>query len=175
MKILLFICNCLVISACSSQQLSDYDNTTPVFSVERYFNGPLQAQGIVLNRSGVVTRRFSVQMLGSWSNNQGKLAEWFVFDDGEKTTRTWLINKQSDGSYTGRAEDIVGLALGESNGLALHWDYQLDLKVDGKEYRVTFDDWLYHIDKKIVINRSYIKKWGFKVGEVILVITKKEE
>jgi hypothetical protein len=113
-------------------------------------------------------------MLGTWKNNHGKLEEWFVFDDGEKTTRTWLIDKKTDGSYTGRADDIVGLALGESNGIALHWDYQLDVKVDGEEYRVTFDDWLYQVASNIVINRSYIKKWGFRVGEVILVINKLE-
>lgn len=167
------VCSCLLLTACSSQSLSDYDNTKPVFKVESYFNGSLQAQGIVLDRSGTVTRRFSVEMLGSWSDNQGRLEEWFVFDDGEKTTRTWVITKQADGSYTGRAEDIADTAIGESNGIALHWDYQLDLKVDGKEYRVTFDDWLYQLDSKVVINRSYIKKWGFKVGEVILVINKK--
>jgi len=111
-------------------------------------------------------------MLGTWSDNRGKLEEWFVFDNGEKTTRSWLITKQADGSYTGSADDIAGLALGESNGIALHWDYQLDLKVDGTDYRVTFDDWLYQLDKDVVINRSYIKKWGFRVGEVILVINK---
>ena len=172
MKILLLFCSCLMVSACSAQTLNDYDNTQPVFDVENYFNGPLQAQGIVLDRGGTVTRRFTVKMLGTWADNQGKLEEWFVFDDGEKTTRTWLIKKQADGSYTGSADDIVGLAFGESNGIALHWDYQLDLKVDGEDYRVTFDDWLYQVDPNVVINRSYIKKWGFRVGEVILVITK---
>lgn len=172
MRIWAVICSCLLIAACSSQNLSDYDNTQPVFKVEEYFNGPLQAQGIVLDRSGTVTRRFTVEMLGTWTDDQGKLEEWFVFDDGEKTTRTWLITKQGDGSYTGRAEDIAGVALGASNGIALHWDYQLDLKVDGKEYRVTFDDWLYQMDNELVINRSYIKKWGFTLGEVILIIRK---
>jgi hypothetical protein len=49
----------------------------------------------------------------------------------------------------------------------------LDLPYEGKEVRVTFDDWLYQVDKNVVINRSFITKWGFRVGEVILVITKK--
>jgi hypothetical protein len=112
-------------------------------------------------------------MIGTWTGSQGKLEEWFVFDDGEKTTRTWQITKLKEGHYIGTAGDVVGQALGESNGFALHWDYQLDLPVDGKEVRVTFDDWLYQVDNKVVINRSIITKWGFRVGEVILVITKK--
>ncbi|MCW8996071.1 MAG: DUF3833 domain-containing protein [Psychromonas sp.] len=173
MKVLISIFICLFVTACSSQKLSDYDNTRPVFDVQNYFNGNLLAYGVVLDRSGKVTRRFTVKMIGSWSNNHGKLEEWFAFDDGEKMTRTWLINKQADGSYTGRADDIVGLAVGESNGIALHWDYQLELTVEGSAYRVTFDDWLYQVDNDVVINRSYIKKWGFTLGEVILVINKK--
>ncbi|PKF63345.1 DUF3833 domain-containing protein [Psychromonas sp. psych-6C06] len=172
MKSLLIIFSSLMLVACSSQKLSDYDQTTPVFDVKTFFNGPLQAKGIVLDRSGKVTRRFSVEMIGTWEDNQGTLAEWFVFDDGEKTERTWVINKLQDGRYTGTAGDIVGEAQGQSAGFALQWDYELDLTVDDSVYRVTFDDWLYQIDEQVVINRSYIKKWGINVGEVILVITK---
>lgn len=172
MKMLCVIFVSLTLTACSSQKLSDYKNSDPEFDVKTFFNGPLQAKGIVLDRSGTVTRRFSVEMVGSWDNNQGTLAEWFIFDDGEKTERTWIINKLENGAYTGTAGDIAGEAKGQSAGFALHWDYQLDLAVDENVYRVTFDDWLYQIDEQVVINRSYIKKWGFTVGEVILVISK---
>lgn len=171
MKNLLIIFTSLLLVACS-QQLSDYKNSAPEFDIKEFFNGPLQAKGIVLNRAGVVTRRFSVEMDANWDNNSGTLEEWFVFDDGEKTERTWLIDKLEDGRYSGTAGDIIGVAQGESAGFALRWDYQLDISVDGGVYRVTFDDWLYQIDEQVVINRSYIKKWGFTVGEVILVISK---
>lgn len=172
MKILFGLIFSLMLFGCSSQNLDDYADSSPEFNVESYFQGPLQAQGIVLDRGGKVTRRFTVEMLGTWKGNKGKLEEWFVFDDGEKTTRTWQITKLSDGHYIGTAGDVVGEALGESGGFALHWDYQLDLPYDGKLVQVTFDDWLYQMDNKVVINRSVITKWGFRVGEVILVITK---
>lgn len=172
MKQLLIILSSLALIACSSQNLSDYEQTTPTFDVKTFFDGPLQAKGIVMDRSGKVTRRFSVELMGTWEGNKGTLAEWFVFDDGEKTERTWVIDKLANGRYIGTAGDIVGEAKGESSGFALRWDYQLDLKVDESIYRVTFDDWLYQIDDQVVINRSYIKKWGITVGEVILVISK---
>lgn len=175
MKGLFVLLASLSLFACSKQNLSDYQGTATNFDVKAFFNGPLQAKGIVLDSSGTVTRRFSVKMIGSWQQNQGTLEEWFVFDDGEKSERTWLINKRQDGRYIGRAGDIVGEAQGESAGFALHWDYQLDLLVDDSTYRVTFDDWLYQIDDQVVINRSYIKKWGFTVGEVILVISKEKK
>ncbi|MFT7052625.1 MAG: hypothetical protein ACJAU1_000172 [Psychromonas sp.] len=173
MRTLIGLIFSLAIFGCSSQSLDDYAHNTPEFDVENYFNGQLQAQGIVLDRGGKVTRRFTVEMLGTWKGRQGKLQEWFVFDDGEKTTRTWQITKVRKGQYIGTAGDVVGRAVGESGGFALHWDYQLDLPFEGKVVRVSFDDWLYQVDKNVVINRSFITKWGFRVGEVILVITKK--
>ncbi|WP_372881272.1 DUF3833 domain-containing protein [Psychromonas sp.] len=170
--VIVLICSVMV-CACSAQSLDDYVNSSPKFDVENYFNGQLQAKGIVMDRGGKVTRRFSVEMIGTWQGRQGKLEEWFVFDDGEKTTRTWRITKLSEGRYSGTAEDIIGIAAGESGGFALHWDYQLELPFEGKMVTVSFDDWLYQVDNNVVINRSYITKWGFRVGEVILVITKK--
>ncbi|MDX2319834.1 MAG: DUF3833 domain-containing protein [Moritella sp.] len=172
MKLSLLLMATLSLFSCSSQNLNDYDGMAPEFDVKTFFAGQLQAKGVVLDRSGTVTRRFSVEMIGSWQGNRGTLAEWFVFDDGEKTERTWIITKLPGGRYTGTAGDIAGIAQGESAGFALHWDYQLNLVVDDSEYLVTFDDWLYQLDQQTVINRSYIKKWGMQVGEVILVISK---
>lgn len=169
-KTLLLVC--LFISACSNPTINDYENTKPNFDVINFFTGKLEAKGVVLDRSGLVTRRFSVEMRGTIENDLLTLEEWFEFDDGEETERTWMISKSSDGTLTGRAGDIVGLATGESMGMALHWDYEMDLSVDGSLYRVVFDDWLYRVDEHNVINRSVIKKWGFNVGEVILSIRK---
>lgn len=166
------------ISACSSPTINNYANTTPDFDVLTFFSGELEAKGIVTDRSGLVTRRFSVKMQGVLEKdthsemNILRLEEWFTFDDGEKTQRTWFISKTNDGTYKGTANDILDVASGESRGMALRWDYQMDLKVKGTTYRVLFDDWLYRIDENNVINRSVIKKWGFKVGEVILSIRK---
>ncbi|MCG6202071.1 DUF3833 domain-containing protein [Psychromonas antarctica] len=171
-KPLLLLFTLYLVSACSSPNISDYSQTSPDFDVLSFFNGELEAKGVVIDRSGLVTRRFSVKMLGSLAEDELTLEEWFVFDDGEQTQRTWIISKNGDATYSGRAGDIMGTARGESNGMALHWDYEMDLQVDENIYRVVFDDWLYRIDEENVINRSVIKKWGFKVGEVILSIRK---
>ena len=171
-KPLLILFSVFIISACSSPTIHDHSNTEPHFDVLTFFSGELEAKGVVIDRSGRVTRRFSVKMLGTLDNDQLTLEEWFIFNDGGKTQRTWVISKNSDGSYSGRAGDIIGTARGESEGMALRWDYEMDLTVEGNTYRVLFDDWLYRIDENNVINRSVIKKWGFNVGEVILSIRK---
>jgi hypothetical protein len=171
-KLLLLVFGMVFITACSRQHIDDYNTTLPDFDVIDFFTGDLEANGVVINYSGQVTRRFTVKMLGTVDNKLLTLDEWFVFDDGEKLKRTWRINQNSDGTYNGTAGDIIGTAQGEQLGMALHWDYEMELSVDDSVYRVVFDDWLYRVDNNNIINRSVIKKLGFKVGEVILSIRK---
>jgi Protein of unknown function (DUF3833) len=46
------------------------------------------------------------------------------------------------------------------------------LPVDGKVYNVDFDDWMYLIDDKVMLNKSEMSKFGFRLGEVTLSFTK---
>ena len=38
----------------------------------------------------------------------------------------------------------------------------------GSVYEVQFDDWMYRIDERIVINKVVMTKFGFRVGELTL-------
>jgi hypothetical protein len=49
----------------------------------------------------------------------------------------------------------------------------LALPVDNKVYNVDFDDWMYLVDDKVMINRAVMSKFGFKLGEVLLSFTKR--
>lgn len=82
--------------------------------------------------------------------------------------------RQPDGSYRGTADDVVGEAIGEVAGNALRWRYVLALPVDGKTYHVDFDDWMFLMDDKVMLNRSYMSKWGFNLGEVTLTFVKRQ-
>lgn len=172
MKLLSITLMIMFITACSSPNIQDYTNTKPPLKLEEFFNGPLTAHGIVLDRSGTVTRRFSAKLIGTWQGNQGKLEEWFTYDDGEKQTRVWLLEKTNENQYQGTANDVSGTATGQTNGSAFYWRYQLEIDYKGKPLEVTLDDWMFLINEKRLINKSEIIKYGFKVGEVILTIEK---
>jgi hypothetical protein len=45
--------------------------------------------------------------------------------------------------------------------------------VDGRTYHVNFDDWMFLMDDKVMLNRSYMSKWGFRLGEVTLSFAKR--
>lgn len=161
-----------LLSSCSSVEVADYQGTNPPLVLEKFFNGPLKASGIVEDFSGKVIRKFNVTMEASWQGNEGVIDEWFVYDDGETQTRIWRITSLGDGNYTGTAGDIIGTAVGEASGSALRWRYDMLLPVDGDEYQVHFDDWMFLVNDNTIINKSDIIKWGVTVAKVTLVIQK---
>lgn len=162
----------LILSGCSSPTVEDYQATTPRLQLDQFFDGELKAYGLVLGRNGELKRRFSATISSSWQGNLGTLDEHFWFDDGEQQHRVWQIEKTADNHYQGRANDVVGVAQGKTTGSAMFWQYQLTITVDGEPLTVTIDDWLYLLDQQRLINNSDIRKFGIKVGELILFIEK---
>ena len=67
---------------------------------------------------------------------------------------------------------MVGEAYGEVSGNSFHWNYVLRLPVDGTEYDVSLDDWMYLIDEKTMANRSSMTKLGVEVGQITLFFRK---
>jgi Protein of unknown function (DUF3833) len=156
---------------------SDYAAEKPALDLKTYFDGGLTAHGIFTDRSGKVARRFTVRMTGSWTGDDGVLDENFEYSDGKKERRVWRLKKLPDANgrsrYTGTADDVVGTAIGESAGNALRWAYTLRLPVDDKVYDVQFDDWMYLMDERVMINKAVMSKFGVRLGEVTLSFYKK--
>jgi hypothetical protein len=162
----------LGLSGCASQDIRQYANERPVLDLSQYFNGKVMAHGVFQNRSGQVVRRFVVEMDGRWEGHQGVLDEWFTYADGTRERRIWRLTKHEGGRYTGTADDVVGQAEGQAVGNAFFWTYTLRLPVDGKVYEVRFDDWMYLVDEKVMLNRATMSKFGIRLGEVTLAFTK---
>lgn len=162
-----------LLSGCASQNLAAYAKAEPKLDLATYFNGPVEAHGMFQDLSGQVIKRFVVQIESKWQGNQGTLDERFKYDDGTTQQRIWRLTRHADGRYTGRADDVVGEALGQVSGNALNWAYTMQLPVDGKVYEVQFDDWMYLIDERVMLNRAVMSKFGFRLGEVTLSFIKK--
>jgi hypothetical protein len=95
-----------------------------------------------------------------------------VYKNSKNERRIWNIKKINDYSYQGTANDIEGIAKGESRGNALNWQYDMNIKVKEKSILVHFDDWMFLQENNILINKAKVTKWGFKVGEVLLFFSK---
>ncbi|MDP2205001.1 MAG: DUF3833 domain-containing protein [Alphaproteobacteria bacterium] len=164
----------MALGGCSSSPMKEYKGTTPDIAFEEFFSGNIKGWGLVQNRSGKVIRRFDVDMKGTWEGDTGTLEEIFTYYDGETQKRVWHIKKLGEGRYEGRADDILGKATGETAGSAARWKYSMDLPVGNTTYKITFDDWMFRMNDGIVVNRSYLKKFGVTVAELTLFMQKQE-
>jgi hypothetical protein len=163
----------LTLGGCASQNIESYASEKPVLDLQQYFNGTLDAYGVFTDRSGTVQKRFSVVMVCTWQGDEGTLDESFSYSDGTTQKRVWHLTRQADGRFTGRADDVQGEALGQSRGNALHWNYTLNLPVDGTVYAVQFDDWMYLVGERVMLNKATMSKFGVRLGEVTLSFYKR--
>jgi hypothetical protein len=163
-----------LLAGCASAPVpADYAAEKPVLDLKTYFNGELVAHGIFTDRAGRVQRRFVVQMSCTWEGDQGLLDERFTYSDGKTERRVWRLTDQGGGRYAGLADDVVGEARGQASGNAFNWRYTLKLPVDGKVYEVQFDDWMYLVDERVMLNRATMSKFGIVLGEVTLAFSRK--
>ena len=134
-QIALGFCMTLLLGGCSSPALVQYADQKPELDLSQFFSGTIQAYGIFTDRSGEVKKRFTVLIQSNWEMVQGKkvgtLDESFEYSDGTTQKRIWRLTETAPGQFTGTADDVVGVAKGESAGNALHWAYTLALPVDG--------------------------------------------
>lgn len=171
-KLLAAVAIALTLGACASPTPADYATEKPVLDLQRYFNGDVTAHGIFTDRQGSVVRRFTVLMKCQWTGDEGVLDEAFTYSDGKTERRVWRLKKLPGGKYTGTAGDVVGMAQGQASGNAFQWAYTLKLPVDDKTYEVQFDDWMYLIDERVMLNKAVMSKFGIRLGEVTLSFQK---
>jgi hypothetical protein len=161
-------------SGCDNK-LQHYQDGEPRVDIKSYFNGRIKAWGIVQDWRGRVVTRFDVTMHGTWKGDEGILQEHFEYYDGRTQERTWHLSKLADGRYLGKADDIIGNASGLSKGYAIRWQYYMNVPVSGKFYCLFFEDWMWHLHDGILVNRSYLKKFGITVAELTLFMQKQKD
>jgi len=171
-KFILYVVMLMVLSGCSNKMLENYDGTQPQFDIESYFNGTVKAWGVIQNHRGLVIKRFDLTMECDWSEGQGVFNETFTYYDGTTEKRTWRVNKLDDHSYQATAGDIIGTAVGMSKDTAMRWRYAMDIPVGRTDVRIRFDDWMFQMNDGVVINRSYLKKFGITVAELTVFMQK---
>ncbi|PLT23621.1 DUF3833 domain-containing protein [Psychrobacter sp. MES7-P7E] len=164
----------LLTSGCATQNIQAYQSTTPTLDMHEFFSGQIDGWGMFQGRNGEVKKRFYVDINATHEGDDIiVLNENFSWADGTKSQRIWRLTEQTDGSWKGVAGDVIGEATGKVVGNTLHWNYLLELPVEDKTYKVTFDDWMYLINEDVMLNRSVMKKFGVELGSVTLSMHRK--
>ena len=167
------VASAAALSGCAGPEVSRYASEKPVLDLRTYFNGTLDAYGIFTGRSGEVVKRFTVVMRCQWSGDDGVLDEDFTYSDGTTQKRVWRMKHLGNGRFSGTADDVVGTAQGEQQGNAFRWGYTLRQPVGDKVYEVQFDDWMYLMNDRVMLNKAVMSKFGVRLGEVTLSFVKR--
>ena len=167
----------LFLSACAQNDVTALNERRPQLSLEAFFAGDTIAYGIFEDRFGNLKRQFRVNITGTVEDDVLILDEQFLYDDGERDSRTWRIKRtgiDDNGHivYEGIAVDITGVASGLVAGNALNWRYDVTLDMGGTQLEVHFDDWIYQQDEHIALNRAYVSKYNIDIGSVSIVFVR---
>ena len=165
---------CFILPGCHNNSIEYYGARKNKIDLRSFFDGEIECWGVIFDYKGRQSRSFYAKIKGSWSDsNNGKLEEWFDFDDGEKTERQWNISFSNNSLFVANAHDVVGEAKGQQAGNAININYTLQVPYNNSTINLKMDDWMYLVDDNIVLNRTSMKKFGFKVGELMLFMKKK--
>jgi hypothetical protein len=160
------------LSGCSGTKVDEYLGREPFIDVREYFEGEVKASGVFIGRSGMVEEQFNVVMNGDFNEQGGTLNEVFTYTDGKEQKRTWTIAFTDENHFTGKAFDVIGEAQGGQFGNAINMQYVLRVPYKDSTVDVSMDDWIYRLDEKTAINRVEMRKFGIRVGELVITFRK---
>ncbi len=165
----------LGLSACATLSPQTNSQPTPNFDLVSYFRGRTYAYGLFEGRDSRLVRSFTVVADGVQSGDTFTLYERFLWNDGERQTRTWVFQKAADGHWQGRAGDVDGVAQVTTFGNAMRIAYGLRLPFGKSTITVHVDDWSHLFADGAVINRADVSKFGVHVGRITLTFIKPDQ
>ncbi|WP_299046608.1 DUF3833 domain-containing protein [uncultured Tateyamaria sp.] len=162
-----------MLAACTGKpDLDDAALSDRKLNLEEFFDGELIAYGQFQDVFGMVRRRFTVEIEGTWDGETLTLVEDFVYEDDSTEQRIWTLTKTGPDSWAGTAPGVIGTATGQETGDTFNWQYKIDLPVPDGTLRVTFDDWMWLLSDDRLLNRAYMKRAGVDIGDVIITFEK---
>jgi len=165
--LIFLICSCVGKPSADDPKLSELN-----LNLEDFFDGEVVAYGQFQDRFGTVRSRFKVDILGTFDGKTLILEESFFYSDNSSQNRTWTLIKLNDSEWKGSAPDVIGDAKGKEIGDLFNWQYNIDLPVGDDLLRVKFDDWMWLLSDDRLLNKAYVQKYGFNLGEVIIYFEK---
>ncbi len=151
----------------NAQDPQYYSGSGPFFDLKTHLNGAILCEGVIYGPLGRVESRFVANMFGNWSDTTGTLDEFFTYSTGTTQSRQWRLTLGQGGKFSAVADDIIGTAEGVVSGASVRMKYRIRLPEEAGGHTLSVTDWLYLTDNGTIINRSQMRKFGFKVAELV--------
>lgn len=138
------------------------------FDMKTFFNGDIDVFAINQDNNGKITGTYTARMNGRWDENKGVLQQNFVYENGKKDSRTWLITTDSDGSFSAVGHDVEAPVKGKQIGNAMQMIYTLVMKSEGNKTAIYHEDNIYLVDDRSAIGVAFVRKNGVSDGKSII-------
>ena len=86
----------------------------------------------------------------------------------------WTLTPDGPGRCLGTAGDVVGDGVVTVAGNSMFLDYVLQIPWGDGTLDLRIDDRMYLVNPNVLINESAMKKFGLQVGQILLVIEKRD-
>lgn len=160
----------VVLAACATRPPLPRETAPDAFVLEEDLLGRTVARGEFRAITGAV-RGFTATLNGTWDGRTMTLVEDFVFDDGERDRKTWVLERVGPGRYVGTREDVIGQAQGFQDGNAFRLEYNIRLPSENGRGRVVrFRDVIVNTPDGRVLNRATVGWYGLRVARVELTM-----
>ena len=144
----------------------------PQFKLEVFFSGKVEAFGhMILFFPKKRVDNIKATFDGNFRNSDLHLKEEY-FDGNLKIKRIWIFKKTANNDYIGYEKNVKGSIKVHSRDNILEMSYKFNTHYKCFNFLVNIRDYMYLIDDKTLINKSVISKFGFTIGETILIYKK---
>jgi hypothetical protein len=162
-----------ILAACAGPPAIMPAPDAPAFTLEGFFTGRTVGRGSFISTVAGVNRPMVVTTRGRWDGKTLVLREDFAFADGEKDLKTWRFTRLSQGVYEGTREDVIGKAVVKQVGNTVQLTYSANVRSkDGSVTRLDFADTIAPIDRRRVLNKATVSKFGVPIGEVSIIFAR---
>ncbi|MDA0902447.1 MAG: DUF3833 family protein [Proteobacteria bacterium] len=165
--------------SCSSSKINlaqNYANESgKKLDVREYLDGDLEGWGIIQDNKGIITKKFTVKIEGSWEGKRGVVKRQFIYSDGKKDSVTWLLTANDSNNFVAIGHDIKGEGVGQQYGSAAQLVYSTMMVIngDGKEQKISVQDTTYSVDDNSLISIASLTKSGLSnKGQITMALKK---
>jgi hypothetical protein len=139
----------------------------PAFDPMVFFTGRVRSWGVFENSSGAATEIIKTECRGRMFHGELRMEQDLYFSKRPRQHRSWRMRRLDAHHFEATANDLVGVARGESRGNAFVWSFTLATKPGHPLYNVRMTQRMYlQPDGRTMINRDTIRKFGVLLAEV---------
>ena len=136
----------------------DYLDKTTKADIKKFFNGDVEGFAIVQDQNDKIIDTKTIKINGKWEDNKGVIQQSFVYSNGKKDSRTWLVTVEENGNFTAVGHDVAAPAEGKQIGNAIQMTYSLLLVGQKGKEETRLEDRIYLVDDKSAIMISSSRK-----------------